>query len=343
MNKLAKKDRARILHLLCEGQSIRAVTRLTGASKNTVIKLLVDAGRACSAYQDRVLRNLTAQRVQLDEIWSFAYAKDANVKNAKAAPEGAGDVWTWTAIDADTKLLISWHVGDRGTETALHFLHDLKGRLANRIQLTSDGHKTYLQAVDTIFGDDVDYAMLVKIYGQSPAGERRYSPAVCLGAHKEKKIGNPDPKHVSTSYVERHNLTMRMHMRRFTRLTNAFSKKVENHVAAVALHSMYYNFVREHKALRVSPAMAAGVTDRLWEMDDLVDMLEAFETKEKRDAKPVFEVCEWKIGGGIYIRATLPDSDPERIEGFKSEAEAARWIKNESVVWLHERRRKDAS
>ena len=340
MNKLAQKDRARILHLLCEGQSIRAITRLTGASKNTVIKLLVDAGRACSAYQDRVLRNLTAKRVQLDEIWSFSYAKDSNVAKAQAAPEGAGDLWTWTAIDADTKLLISWAVGDRGTDTALHFLDDLKSRLANRIQLTSDGHSAYLQAVDTIFGDDVDYAMLVKIYGQASAGERRYSPAVCLGARKDSKIGNPDKKHISTSFVERHNLTMRMHMRRFTRLTNAFSKKVENHVAAVSLHSMYYNFVRIHKTLKVSPAMAAGVTDRLWEMSDLVEMLEAFETKEKRDAKPVFEVCKWDIGGGFYVRATLVGQEPERIEGFNSEAEAARWIKNESVIWLHERRTK---
>ena len=340
MNKLAQKDRARILHLLCEGQSIRAITRLTGASKNTVIKLLVDAGRICSAYQDRVLRNLKSKRVQVDEIWSFAYAKQANVARAKAAPENAGDVWTWTAIDADSKLLISWYVGDRDTESALHFLDDLKGRVADRVQLTSDGWRSYEVAVGTIFGDQIDYAMLVKIYGPSGEGERRYSPPVCLGAKKSNRIGLPDPKAISTSYVERHNLTMRMHMRRFTRLTNAFSKKAENHAAAVSLHAFYYNFVRLHKTLKVSPAMAAGVTDRLWEMSDLVEMLEAWETKEKRDAKPIFEVLEWKIGGGFYVRATLPDREPERIEGFKSEAAAERWIKNESIVWLHAHRQK---
>ena len=337
MNKLAQKDRARILHLLCEGQSIRAITRLTGASKNTIIKLLVDAGRICSAYQDRVLRNLKSKRVQVDEIWSFAYAKQADVARAKAAPENAGDVWTWTAIDADTKLLISWYVGDRDTESALHFLDDLKGRVAERVQLTSDGWRSYKVAVGTIFGDQIDYGMLVKIYGPSGEGERRYSPPVCLGAKKSKRIGAPDPKAISTSYVERHNLTIRMHMRRFTRLTNAFSKKAENHAAAVSLHAFYYNFVRLHKTLKVSPAMAAGVTDRLWEMTDLVEMLEAWETKEKRDAKPIFEVLEWKLGGGFYVRATLPDSAPKQIDGFKSEAEAARWIKNEAVVWLHAR------
>lgn len=338
MNRLAKEDRARILHLLCEGQSIRAVTRLTGASKNTVVKLLIDAGRTCSAYQDRVLRNLKSKRVQVDEIWSFVYAKRDNVKNAKSAPENAGDAWTWTAIDADTKLLISWFVGGRDTDSALYFLDDLKERLAGRVQLTSDGWRAYQESVGTIFGDDVDYAMLVKIYGPSPEGEHRYSPPVCTGARKTMKIGMPVRKHVSTSFVERNNLTMRMHMRRFTRLTNAFSKKVENHAAAVSLHSMYYNFVRVHQTLKVSPAMAAGVTDRLWEMTDLVEMLEAFEAKEKRDDAPIFEVVEWKIGGGFYVRATLPDAAPERIEGFKSEAEAARWVRSESGVWLHERR-----
>jgi len=341
MNKLDQKARAQILHLLCEGQSIRAITRITGASKNTVIKLLVDAGRACSAYQDRVLRNLKSERVQLDEIWSFAYAKAANVEKAKAAPANAGDVWTWTAIDADTKLLISWYVGDRDTDSALAFLDDLKGRIVNRVQLTSDGWRSYEVAVGTIFGDQVDYAMLVKIYGPTMEGERRYSPAVCLGAKKAKRIGSPDPKHVSTSYVERHNLTMRMHMRRFTRLTNAFSKKVENHVAAVSLHAFYYNFVRLHKTLKVTPAMAAGVTDRLWEMSDLVEMLEAFEIKERRDAKPVFEVCKWEIGGGFYVRATLAGREPERIEGFASEMDAARWIRIDSQAWIRERRVKN--
>lgn len=277
MNRLTREDRARILHLLCEGNSIRAVTRLTGASKNTVTKLLVDAGSACAAYQDRVLRNLTCKRVQVDEIWSFIYSKNRNLPQAKAAPEGAGDVWTWTAICADTKLLLSFYVGDRHGGAALTFIDDVKERLANRIQLTSDGYKAYLEAVETVFGDEVDYAQLVKLYGPAPEGQRRYSPPVCVGAEQSAKIGNPDPKHVSTSYVERQNLTMRMHMRRFTRLTNGFSKKIENHACAIALHAMYYNFVRVHQTLRVTPAMAAGVTNRLWEMGDVVDVLEAWE------------------------------------------------------------------
>jgi len=281
MNKLAKDERARILHLLCEGSSIRAVTRLTGASKNTVAKLLCDAGRACAAYQDRVLRNLPCKRVQLDEIWSFVYAKQSNLDVAIAAPDDAGDVWTWTAICADTKLLATFMVGGRDTDTAIAFVDDLKERLANRIQLTTDGHGAYLKAVDTVFGDDVDYAMLVKIYGRDRESERRYSPAKCLGARRGAIVGKPDPKHVSTSYAERANLTMRMHMRRFTRLTNAFSKKVENHACAIALHAMYYNFVRIHQTLKVPPAMAAEVSDRLWEMSDVVEMIEAFEAREK--------------------------------------------------------------
>jgi len=337
MNRLTRDDRARILSLLCEGVGIRAVTRLTGASKNTVTKLAVDAGRACAAYQDRVLRNLTCQRVQVDEIWNFVYAKNDNVKTAKAAPANAGDVWTWTAIDADTKLLVSWLVGDRTTNSALHFMDDLKGRLANRVQITSDGHRPYLVAVDTVFGDDVDFAQLVKIYGAEPGGERRYSPAKCIGAKKRAVTGDPDPAHISTSFTERQNLTMRMHIRRFTRLTNAFSKKLENHTAAVSLHSMFYNFVRMHQTLKMSPAMAAGVTDRLWEMSDLVAMLEAWETKEKRDARPIFEVGEQKIGGGYFVRVTLPDTAPEQIFGFAAEGDAWRWIKNESAAWLYAR------
>src|ERR1700722_1960812 len=303
MNKLDREVRARILHLLCEGQSIRAVTRLTGASKNTVTKLVVDAGQACAAYHDRVVRNLPSKRVQVDEIWNFVYAKNDNVKAAKAAPANAGDVWTWTAIDAESKLIVSWLVANRDTESALMFMDDLRERLASRVQLTSDGHRPYLAAVDTVFGDDVDYAMLQKIYGAEPGGERRYSPAKCIGADKQPKIGAPDSKHISTSFVERQNLTMRMHMRRFTRLTNAFSKKIENHACAVALHSMHYNFVCLPQTLKVSPAMAAGVTDRLWEMVDVVDLLDAFETKRKRDPKVVFDVAQWAIGGGYYVRA----------------------------------------
>jgi IS1 family transposase len=254
------------------------VTRLTGASKNTVTKLLVDAGKACAAYHDEHVRGLTSKRIQVDEIWTFTYAKAKNVAAAKAAPEGAGDTWTWTAIDADIKLIASWLVGGRDAEYALAFMDDLRSRLLNRVQLTSDGHAAYLQAVEGAFGADIDYAMLVKIYGVAPESAKgRYSPAECLGCRKTRIEGNPDPAYVSTSYAERANLTMRMHMRRFTRLTNAFSKKVENHAHAVALHFMYYNFVRIHKTLRVTPAMAAGVTDKLWEMADIVKVLENWE------------------------------------------------------------------
>lgn len=339
MNKLDRDARARILHLLCEGQSIRAVTRLTGASKNTVTKLVVDAGHACTEYQDRVLRNLTVKRIQVDEIWNFIYAKADHVKDAKAAPKDAGDVWTWTAIDADTKLLVSWLVADRTTDSAMTFMDDLKTRLANRVQLTSDGHRPYLTAVDTVFGDDVDYAMLQKIYGAEPHGEKRYSPAKCIGAQKREITGSPDAKHISTSFVERQNLTMRMHMRRFTRLTNAFSKKIENHACAVALHSMYYNFVRLHQTLKVSPAMAAGVTDRLWEMVDVVDVLDAFETKRKRQPKVTFNVEPWRIGEGFYVTVAISGSEPRRItETFQTEGEAWRWIKNESNAWLYAQR-----
>lgn len=337
MNRLTSEERARILHLLCEGQSIRAVTRLTGASKNTVTKLVVDAGHACTQYQDRVLRNLPSKRVQVDEIWNFVYAKNANVDEAKAAPQGAGDVWTWTAIDAENKLLVSWLVADRTVDSALTFMDDLKERLSNRVQLTSDGHAPYLVAVDTVFGDDVDYAMLVKLYGADPAGEKRYSPAKCIGARRRPITGEPDEKHISTSFAERQNLTMRMHIRRFTRLTNAFSKKVENHACAVALHAMYYNFVRLHKTLKVTPAMAAGVTDKLWEMTDIVDVIDSFEMKGNRSRKPVFEVEKWAIGDSYYVRVTFPDGTTDKIEGFATEGEAGRWIRNDSGVWLHGR------
>jgi IS1 family transposase len=279
MNKLTLEDRARILHLLCEGMSIRAITRLTGASKNTVAKLLVDAGKACAAYHDANVRDVKASRVQVDEIWSFTYAKQKNVATAKAAPEEAGDTWTWTALDADSKLIVSYLVGGRDAEYAMWFMDDLRDRLANRVQLTSDGHRAYLEAVEGAFGADVDYAQLVKLYGATATAPGRYSPAACIGARKRTVEGKPDADHVSTSYVERQNLTIRMHMRRFTRLTNAFSKKVENHAHAVALHMMYYNFVRIHKTLRVSPAMAAGVSDRLWEIADIAKLVEDAEAK----------------------------------------------------------------
>lgn len=279
MNRLDAQARAQILHLLCEGNSIRAVTRLTGASKNTVTKLLVDAGRACTDYQDKAFRNLTSKRIQVDEIWSFVGAKQANATPEKKAAGEAGDVWTWTAIDADTKLMPSWLVADRTADSALEFMLDLQGRLANRVQLTSDGHGAYLRAVEESFGDEIDYAMLVKVYGRNgEMDQRRYSPPPCIGAVKGAITGNPDPKHVSTSYAERQNLNIRMHTRRFTRLTNAFSKKVENHALSVALFAMYYNFVRIHKTLRVTPAMAAGVTDKLWEIGDVVTMLEKWES-----------------------------------------------------------------
>jgi IS1 family transposase len=281
MNKLPSEKRAQILHLLCEGNSLRATSRLADVAYNSVAKLFVDAAKACLDYQDRELRNLKCRRVQLDEIWSFVYAKQKNVAKAKAAPIDAGDVWTWVAIDAETKLVPSWRIGDRSGETAIAFADDLAKRLVNRVQITSDGHKAYLEAIEGAFGGDVDYGMLIKVYGPAPEGQRRYSPAECIGAHKERIEGNPDPKHISTSFVERQNLTMRMQMRRFTRLTNAFSKKIENHAHSVALHYMHYNFCRIHKTLRVTPAMAAGVTDRLWGLADIVKVLEDWEEATK--------------------------------------------------------------
>ena len=281
MNKLPRTARAQILGLMVEGMSIRAISRTTGASKNTVVKLLEDAGEAFSDYQDRTLRNLTCKRLQVDEIWAFVYAKAKNVKTAKAAPEGAGDCWTWLAIDADTKLIPSFYVGNRDAEAAQHFIGDLALRLANRVQLTSDGHKPYLEAVEKAFGANIDYAMLIKIYGDAP-NSGRYSPGECIGIQQRRVEGNPHPQHVSTSYAERANLTLRMGARRFTRLTNAFSKKVENHAHSVAIHTMHYNFVRIHQTLRVTPAMAARVTTNLWELADMVKVLEDWEARSER-------------------------------------------------------------
>jgi IS1 family transposase len=274
MNRLPIAKRAQILHALVEGNSLRATGRLADVSINTVYKLLVDAGEACSAYQDRAFQNLPCERVQLDEIWSFIYTKQRNVMLAKAAPETAGDVWTWVAICADTKLVPSWRVGDRSGATAIEFVCDLSKRLANRVQITSDGHRAYLEAVEAGFGADVDYAQLIKMYGEVPHPAGRYSPAQIQGTKTFCCSGDPDPKHISTSYVERQNLTMRMSMRRFTRLTNGFSKKIENHAHAVSLHYMHYNFVRIHRTLRISPAMAANVSDHLWSLDEVASLLD---------------------------------------------------------------------
>jgi len=271
--------------MLCEGSSMRAITRVTGVSLNTVTKLLIDAGKACAAYHDDNVRNVKAQRIQCDEIWAFCYSKQRNVAAAKAAPADAGDVWTWTALEASSKLLISYMVGGRDGEYAMALMDDLRARLANRVQLTTDGHKAYLNAVEEAFGADIDYAQLVKLYGETPeAMKGRYSPAECIGAKKEPITGTPDQAHVSTSYVERSNLSIRMHMRRFTRLTNAHSKKFENHVWAVALHVMFYNFVRIHSTIRMSPAMAAGISSRLWDMSDIVALIDARQEAPKRPA-----------------------------------------------------------
>ncbi len=276
MNRLGTATRVQIVAALVEGNSLRATSRMTGVSINTVTKLLVDLGRACAGYQDKVLRNLPCKRLQADEIWAFCYSKAKNVPEDKQGQWGYSDVWTWTAICADTKLVPSWFTGDRGAGSAWEFMQDLAPRLANRVQLTTDGHKVYLEAVDEAFRSNIDYAMLQKIYGRDEAEpETRYSPAKVNGTKTEVKIGNPDPEHVSTSYAERANLTMRMSMRRFTRLTNAFSKKVENHAHAIALHFMYYNFARIHKSLRVTPAMEAGVSDHVWSLEEIIGLLDS--------------------------------------------------------------------
>ncbi len=278
MNKLPLAKRAQILTLLCEGMSMRSIERTVGCSINTVDKLLQQAGEAALAYHDKHVRGVKATRVQCDEVWSFVHAKAKNVSiSSRAGDPTIGDCWTWTAIEADSKLLISYLVGGRDSEFALMLMDDLRGRLANRVQLTTDGHRAYLQAVEEAFGADIDYGILVKLYGAETGGqghERKYSPSECVGVRKDKITGNPDPKHVSTSYVERQNLTMRMSMRRFTRLTNAFSKKLENHAHMVALYALWYNFVRVHKTLRMSPAMAAGIETRLWSMEDVARLCE---------------------------------------------------------------------
>ena len=285
MNKLSAAKRTKILSLLLEGMSMRAVSRIEDVSINTVTKLLVDAGHACAKYHDETVRDVPAARVQCDEIWSFCYAKAKNVLKAKAAPPGAGDVWTWTAIDSDSKMILSYEVGDRSGLTALEFMDDLRSRLAHRVQLTTDGHRVYLDAVEETFGADVDYAQLIKLYGEPlegrKEGSRRYSPASCLGAREKRVTGQPDPKAVSTSHVERHNLTMRMGMRRFTRLTNAFSKKIENHLHMLSLYFVHYNFCRIHKSLRMAPAMASGISKTLRDVEWIVGLIDANAPKPK--------------------------------------------------------------
>lgn len=274
MNKLSLQKRAQIIGLLVEGNSMRSVTRLVGCSINTVTKLLVDAGTACAIYQNEVMRDLPCKRIQCDEIWAFCGMKEKNVPKEHEGELGYGDVYTWTAICADTKLVPSFLIGRRDAEYAYTFMHDLAGRLKNRVQLTTDGHHAYLNAVASNFGSEIDYAMLVKVYGATVGKEdqRRYSPPECTGAEKRRINGNPDIKHVSTSFVERQNLTMRMGMRRFTRLTNAFSKKIDNLEYAVALHFMYYNFGRIHKTLRVTPAMEAGISDHVWSLEEIAKL-----------------------------------------------------------------------
>jgi len=278
MNKLPIETRAQILSMLVEGSSMRSISRIAGVSINTVTKLLESAGRACAAYHDEAVIGVRARLLQCDEIWSFCYAKEKNVATAKAAPDGAGDVWTWTALDSESKMILAYEVGDRSSATAFEFMDDLSRRLATRVQLTTDGHKAYLEAVEGVFGADIDYAMLVKLYGE-PTGqkghERKHSPAECTGARKEWISGEPDRALVSTSHVERHNLTMRMGMRRFTRLTNAFSKKLANHLHMLSLYFVHYNFCRVHKTLRMSPAMAAGVSDTLRDVEWIVSLIDA--------------------------------------------------------------------
>ena len=275
MNKLNREKRAQIIAALVEGNSLRSTSRLCDVAFNTVLKLLAEIGRACLEYQDKALRNLTCKRIQCDECWSFCYAKQKNVPADKQGQFGYGDVWTWVAMDADTKLVPSFMIGSRSGETAKRFMDDLASRLTNRVQLTTDGHRAYLEAVEGAFGNKIDYAMLIKLYGADRETEARYSPAECIGTREIGVTGRPEPKHISTSFIERQNLSMRMGMRRFTRLTNAFSKKVENHLWAISLYYMHYNFCRIHKTLRVTPAMEAGIADHIWSIEELVGLLDS--------------------------------------------------------------------
>ena len=273
MNTLKKEKQRQVVAALVEGNSIRATCRMTGVAKGTVLKLLVNLGRACAEYQDKALRNLTCSKIQCDEIWAFVYAKEKNLPKNKEGQFGYGDVWTFTAIDAESKLVPTWHIGNRNITDATIFMKDLAGRLKNKVQLTTDGHKMYLEAVENAFGCEIDFSQLIKIYGNPPEAEKKYSPAECIGTERHKITGNPNDDSISTSYVERQNLTMRMGMRRFTRLTNGFSKKALNLFYAESLHFMYYNFCRIHQTLRMTPAMKAKVTDRLWDIEDLISLI----------------------------------------------------------------------
>lgn len=274
MNRLTTQERVRVIAALVEGNSIRSTVRMTGVAKNTIVKLLAEMGQACKAWHDEHVCHLLSKRIQCDEIWAFCYAKQKNVPEEKRGQFGYGDVWTWTALDAETKLMVSYMVGLRDAGYAHEFMRDVASRLSRKVQLTTDGLRVYLDAVEDAFGGDVDFAQLVKIYGAERPGEARYSPATIIGTRQEEVCGTPEPRHVSTSYVERQNLTMRMSMRRFTRLTNGFSKKVENHAAMIALHFMHYNFCRIHQTLRITPAMAAGLADHVWEIEELVGLID---------------------------------------------------------------------
>ena len=291
MNRLSTAKRVQVIAALVEGNSINATCRMLGVGKHTVLRLLVDAGCACSSFHDANVRNLRVARSQCDEVWSYIYAKQKNVTPEQMA-KGAGDCWVWTAIDADTKLIISYMLGDRGASIARDFMEDVAGRITNRIQLTTDGHRVYAEAVEQAFGSEIDYAMLVKIYGASNEGESRYSPATCIGCRTGVLSGNPDPKYISTSYVERQNLSMRMGMRRFTRLTNGFSKKFENHAHQVALYFFHYNFCRVHSSLRVTPAMEAGLTDHVWTLTELCSLLPQRKPNARIDKELVLKALQ---------------------------------------------------
>jgi len=288
MNQLSTAKRAQVIAALVEGNSINSTCRMLGVGKHTVTRLLEAIGCACAAYHDAMVRGIHSKRVQCDEIWAFVYGKDKNL-TLEQVKAGAGSVWTWTAIDADSKLAITYMLGDRGAGTAMAFMQDMASRIENRIQLTTDGHRVYAEAVEAAFGSEIDYAMLVKLYGASNESESRYSPATCIGCRTGVLAGNPDPKYISTSYVERQNLSMRMGMRRFTRLTNGFSKKFENHAHQVALYFFHYNFCRVHKTLRCTPAMEAGITDHVWTLEELVSLLPEKRVNEQVDKELVLK------------------------------------------------------